>query len=195
MKPICIGLVAEKGAGKGLFIKALQKIMPDKNIVSVRFSDVLTDILSILAKERTRKNMQTLVTALRNAFHDDGILNAPMRNRIKKISADIIILDGLRKSEEILLLREFNGVLIYISANARNRFEWRKKDAENKDEYNMSWEQFIKLEQSPAEASIRTMGETMADYKIENNGTVEGFEEKIKEIMELIIAKKIKKAS
>ena len=186
-----IGLVAEKGAGKGLFIKTLQKLLPEKNIVSIRFSNVLNDILIILEKERTRENLQTVVTALRGAFHDDGILNAPMRNRIKSINADIIILDGLRKPEEILLLREFNGVLIYISAAARDRFEWRKKDAENKDEREMSWERFLKLEQSPAEASIRMIGETMADYKIENNGTIAEFEKKMREVMDTILGKAI----
>lgn len=193
MKPIYIGLVAEKGAGKGLFIKILTKLLPDKKIVSVRFSDVLQGVLTLLERGRTRENLQNLATALRSAFHDDGILNAPMRSRMRAINADIIILDGLRKPEEVSLLREFSGVLIYISADARDRYEWRKKDSENQDERNMAWEQFLKQEQAPSEISIRMMGETMADYKIENNGTKEEFTKRVKMIINTLFGRKPKK--
>ena len=94
-----IALVAENGAGKGVFVETMKKLLPDHHIVSVRFSDVLCDILDMLGKEQSRDNIDSLVTALRSAFNDEGILNDAMRKRLADTKADIVIFDGLRKAE------------------------------------------------------------------------------------------------
>ena len=178
-KKIYIATVAEKGAGKGLFVLILKKIMPERRIASVRFSDMWREMLHILGKEESRDNISTIATAIRIAFHNDGILIGAMRNRLQMIDADIIVLDGLRKSEETELIREVNGVLLYISADEKVRFERRRQHAETTDEKGMDWEQFMRQEQAETEVSIRSIGENMADARIENNGTAEEFEQKI----------------
>jgi dephospho-CoA kinase len=107
-----------------------------------------------------------------------------MERRLAEIRADIIILDGLRKPEEAALIRKRDGILLYISASPEVRFARRRQDAETTDERGMSWEQFVRQDNLPTEVSIRTVGETMADYRIENNGTVEEFEANIKEFLQ-----------
>ena len=114
-----IALVAENGAGKGLFVETMKKLLPGYRIVSVRFSDVLFDILDMLGKERSRDNIDSLVTALRHAFNDEGILNDAMRKRLADTEADIVILDGLRKEKEIPVVRERQGLLVYIVVDQR----------------------------------------------------------------------------
>ncbi len=175
-----IALVAEKGAGKGLFVEIIKRLMPDKRIVSVRFSDVLCDILDILGKEKSRHNISTLATVLRDAFQDEGLLTSVMRTRLQGMDADIVFLDGLRKEKEISLVRERDGLLVYIAADARIRFERSSQRAEKSDEMGMTWEQFNAQEQMATEVSIRNIGETLADVKLENNGTVEEFERVVK---------------
>ena len=179
-----IATVAEKGAGKGLFVEILKKLLSDRRIVVVRFSDPLREIVALLGKEESRDNIDTVVTALRNAFHDDGILIPAIRKRLNQLDADIVILDGLRKPEEISLVREHNGVLLYITADQRTRFERRRQSAETTDEIGMNWEQFVRQDQAAVHTSIQNIGETMADVRIENNGTVEEFEAAIKKFLD-----------
>lgn len=181
---ICIATVAEKGAGKGLFVEILKKLLPDRRIATVRSSDPWREILRILGKEESRDNISTVATGIRAYFRDDGILIPALRNRLRTTDADIVILDGLRKPEELALVRELKGIVIYIAADPKIRFERRSAKAETTDEEGMTWKQFMRQEQATTETSIRSMGETMADARIENNGTIEEFEAAIKRFLE-----------
>ena len=178
-----IALVAESGAGKGLFVETMKKLLPGRRIVSVRFSDVLCDILDMLGKERSRDNIDVLVTALRAAFNDEGILNDAMRKRLADMQADIVILDGLRKEKEVEVVRERRGILVYIAADQRVRYERRRQVAEKPDELNMNWEQFATQANAAPQVAIRHIGQTLADVMIENNGSVEEFEAAIQEFI------------
>lgn len=178
-----IALVAEKGAGKGLFVEIIKKLLPELRIASVRFSDALCDILEILGKEKSRYNIDTLVTALREGFHDEGLLNGAMRKRLDGLDADIVILDGLRKADEVSLVRERDGMLLYIAADQKIRYERRKQSAEKPDEINMSWEQFVAQDNAAPHLHIRHIGETMANATIENNASQEEFKSKIKKLI------------
>lgn len=178
---IIIATVAEKGAGKGLFIDLVRKILPEKKIVSIRFSDIWREILELLGQEESRENISQMATAIRAAFKNDGILVDAMQKRLEGTDADIVILDGLRKAEEVEpLVRNHRGILVYIAASPEVRFARRREHAETTDEKGMSWEQFLHQEEIPTETSIRAIGETMADAVIENSGTAEEFEDKIR---------------
>ena len=180
-----IAIVAENGAGKGVFVELMKKLLSEKRIVSVRFSDILCDILNMLGKEKSRDNIDSLVTALRRAFNDEGILNDAMRKRLADdMETDIVILDGLRKEKEISIVRERQGTLVYIAADQRVRYERRRQVAEKPDEWDMSWEQFLAQANAAPQIQIRHIGETMADVTLENNGSVEEFEGAIKRFIE-----------
>lgn len=182
---IIIATVAEKGAGKGLFIEFAKELLPGKKVVSVRFSDIWRQILHLLNQEESRENISNLATAIRALFHDDGILVKAMERRVAEIDADVIILDGVRKSEEVEpLVGKNNGVLVYIAADPKVRFARRREHAETTDERGMNWEQFMRQENLAPEVSIRHIGETMANATIDNNGTVEEFRERIKQFLE-----------
>ncbi len=181
---LIIGIIAEKGAGKGLFVKIAQKLLPQYKISSVRYSDIPREILTVLGKEESRENMQIISTALRRAFNEDGIFNMTIKKRLQNTDADLIILDGVRKREEAEMVKELNGLLVYIKADPQIRFARRKKDVENTDEEEMSWEQFQKQDLDDTEISIKEIGEKMANAVIENNGTMEEFENKIQSSLE-----------
>ena len=192
MAKFVIATVAEKGGGKGLFIKLAQKLLPEKRVAAVRFSDIWREILKILNKEESRENISQLATAIRTLFNDEGVLVGAMEQRLAGIDADIIILDGLRKPEEIeSLVRRRGGTLLYITASPEARFERRREHAETTDERGMNWEQFIRQDNLAPEVAIRAIGETMADVTIENNGTLEEFEQKVKEFLQSHVLPKL----
>lgn len=190
--PLVIATVAEKGAGKGLFIDIIRRLMPEKKIIPVRFSDIWREILHILDREESRENISNLATAIRTLFHDNGILVHAMKKRVAGIDADIVILDGLRKEEEVApLVRDSGGILVYIAASAETRFVRRHEHAETTDEKGMSREQFMHQEGLAPEVAIRHIGETMADATLENNGTVEEFEKKVKVFLNTHVSPKL----
>ncbi len=178
-----IALVGESGCGKGLFIEVLKKFLPGKQIVAVRFSDVLSDILNILGIEKTRDNIDTLVTALRGAFKDEGLLTTAMRKRLQGMDADIVILDGLRKEKEVPLVHEREGLLVYIAVDEKTRFERLSQRTEKSDEAGMTWEQFVKQGKAAPQVQIRHIGEIMADVTLSNDGSLEEFEVAVKEFI------------
>lgn len=191
-KPLIIAVVAEKGAGKGLFIDMARKLLPEKRIVSIRFSDTWREILHLLDLEESRENISNLATAIRTLFHDDGILVRAMKKRLAGIDADIVILDGLRKEEEVApLVRDNGGILVYIAASPETRFARRREHAETTDEKGMSWEQFMHQEGLAPEVAIRHIGETMADAMIENNGSVAEFEKRIADFLKVSVASRL----
>ena len=189
---LVIATVAEKGGGKGFFTEIVKKALPQYRVASLRLSDTFRDILSLLAKDQSRENISTLATILREGFEDNGILIPAMEKRIKETDADIIILDGLRKPEEIEpLVRKFNGVVVYIEADQKTRFERRREQAETTDEKGMSWEQFVRQDKMAAEIAIRAMGETVADVTMENNGSREEFTKKVENFLAAHIKSKL----
>lgn len=183
MKKIILGTVAEKGAGKGLFARIVQKLLPEKRVVLLRTSDTWREILGILNLEISRQNLTTLATALRAGFQDEGILNRVVEKRIAEQNADIVIVDGIRKTEEAEFVKQKGGILVSITAPAEIRFRRRREHVENIDEKNISWGDFLAQQNAPTETEIRAIGETMADAIIDNSGTVEEFEEKIQEFL------------
>ncbi len=192
-KPLIIAAVAEKGGGKGLFIRIIQELLPDKKVVAVRFSDIWREILRLLAREESRENISNLATAIRRLFNDDGILVGAMERRLAEIEGDIVILDGLRKAEEIEpLVRRRNGILVYIAASPEMRFGRRREHAETTDEQGMTWEQFVRQDEMAPEVAIRTIGETLADATVENNGTAEEFEARVKEFLDRHVLPRLK---
>lgn len=173
---IVIGLVGQRGAGKGLFTETVKKLRPDLRISTLRFHDPLYEILEILGRERTRENLQTLATSLRQGFNDEGVLVPALKKRLQNLDSDIVFLDGLRKPQEVGLIREAGGFLVYITADKEPRFKRRCESPEYTDELKMSWEQFLRQENAATEIYIRTVGETLADHQIENNGSILEFE-------------------
>lgn len=180
---IYIATVAEKGAGKGLFVEILKKLLPEKRILMIRSSDFWRQMLRLLGKEESRENIDTVATALRNAFQDDGILNVPLMKALEDADADIIVLDGLRKPEEVRHLKRLGGTIVFISAKSELRFARRMEHVENTDERDMTFEQFVRQDDLPSNRTIRSIGETMADAHIENNGSMEEFEAAIKKFL------------
>ena len=174
-----VAIVAERGAGKSTFVTIVKDFLRHKKVESVKYSDPLRQILTILNKQITREHLSTLITALRSAFGDEGILTDAIRQHIQRLDADVILIDGVRKAEEVPLIRELKGALVYITADRQTRFERRRADRENIDEFGMSWETFMKLDQLAPEVTIRQIGETMADVTIDNSGTVEEFKSSV----------------
>jgi len=116
-----IGVVGEKGSGKGTFSKLLQSYLKGRETVVVRTVDVLYDTLKIWHIEPTRSNLQNLAIIM-DAQYGKGTLSRAVEARIRRIKADIVVLEGVRWQSDVQMLRSFErNVLVYVTADARVR--------------------------------------------------------------------------
>lgn len=176
-----IGLVGEKGSGKDTFAKYLQEIS-DKTVAHIRFSDLLKQTLKLWDLPQTRANLQKLAQVLED--FGTGTVAHGLEKQIRETDAEIIILDGIRWKPDVELLQKFpEHLLVYITADPKLRFERLKSRGEKDGEAEMSFEQFLKEEKAPNELLIPDIG-SEADYKIENNSSLDVLKKSVQDFCE-----------
>ncbi|MBN2458517.1 AAA family ATPase [Candidatus Woesearchaeota archaeon] len=177
-----IGITGTLGAGKGTIVEYLKK----KGFVHFSVRGYLTSELEKRNMEVNRDNMVELANRIR-AENSPSYIAEQMYEQASKTGKDIII-ESLRTEGEVLSLRKKPGfVLLAIDADQRLRYEriTERKSATD----NVSFEKFIEDEKKemgstdPNKQNLRACIE-MADYRIENSGTIEELNRKIDAILE-----------
>lgn len=184
MAKIIIGLVGEIGSGKGFFIDVAKRLYSDKQIQSIKFSSVLSDVLEVLSMEKSRNNLQKMAIAIDEMF-GDGTFNNAVKQRVIYTDSKIIIVDGMRWPADEKMIRDLNGKIIYITADQKTRYKRTLNRDEKKGESEATFKEFQKQELMKNETFIKDIG-SRADYKIINETTIEDFENKIKEVIRQI---------
>ncbi len=179
MQKIIIGLTGEMGAGKDTFCDHIAKVSQGP-VFCFKFSDPLSEVLTIFFDEVSREDQQWLAIMLRERFGKD-ILAKAIKKKINNTQEGLIILNGIRYREEFNMVKKMEGKIIYITADSKLRWQRLQDRGEKKDD-SASYEKFLELEKSETESLIQEIGKE-ADYKIENNGSLEEFHKKVDELM------------
>lgn len=164
---LVLGIVGEMGAGKSTITEYIKQ---KYGAVSFRFSDMLTDIAKRLYLEPTRPNLQLISSMLRQTIGQD-VMSKVIRHDAETSTADIIIVEGIRRPTDITYLKELpNFYLIGMTADERVRYERVCLRSEKPDDQTKTWEDFQKEGLAEAEAEIKNI-KTEAKFQIENNGS------------------------
>lgn len=179
MAKIIIGLVGEMASGKG----AVSEYIKEKyNGDSFRFSDTFRKVLDILGIEQSRENISELSMILRKSFGEDILARAIAENA-KKSPADIVVLDGVRREEDLKYLKELPEFkLIFIETNIETRYKRMVIRGENDGDNTKTFEEFKKEHEMDADARIVGLKE-IADEVIDNNGTIEDLYRQVDEFI------------
>ncbi|MBI2011763.1 AAA family ATPase [Candidatus Daviesbacteria bacterium] len=179
MKRLIIGLVGEKGSGKGTFTSILKETLPEKAIDQITFSDVLTDSLNVWALPPSRENYIKMMVSMKNTFGGDVLANA-IKARVEKLPGEIVVIDGMRWPADEVLIRSFpKNVVLYITAVPKIRYERTKSRGQKAGEKDATFEQFMEQESAETEVYIPKIGEK-ADFTINNDGPLDEFIEQVK---------------
>lgn len=179
---VILGLVGELAAGKGTIVDYLKK---NHSAVSFRFSDPLRKTLDLYDLKISRDNMQNLSTILRGNF-GENLLARAMTKQAKESPKDLIVVDGVRRFTDIenfTELSEFN--LVYITAEAKTRYDRYIKRNENIGDDSLSFEDFNTKDQAEADKQVPEVGK-QAKFKIDNNGTLDQLYEQVEDILNKI---------
>ena len=180
---IVFGLTGKNASGKG----TVAKILKQNNFAYHSLSDSLRDELNLLGKEETRENLIEIGNKLRKEG-GPGVLADKLLPKLDSEANHIV--DSIRNPSEVNSLKEESPLrkffLISVDANARLRYDRLCSRGRIGD--SNSWEMFVEQERQedtnddPSKQQLsKTM--SMADYSIDNSGTLDELEEHVKKII------------
>ncbi|XLQ19797.1 MAG: AAA family ATPase [Candidatus Moraniibacteriota bacterium] len=184
MTRMVLGLAGEMASGKGTVSEYLNEKCDTSQH---RFSTMLRDVLDRLHLENSRDNLQNLSTMLRQTYGEDTMARV-MAEDAKSDAAEIIVIDGVRRMDDIKYLKELPEFkLVYIDVDIRTRYERIIQRSENVDDQNKTFEEFEAESKNESEAQVKGLKE-FADVIINNSGSVE---ELHKQVDDLVDSKKV----
>lgn len=169
MSKVIIGLVGQIASGKEITKKY---IIQKYGAESVKFSQIVRDMLARIDTPATRENMSALSLGLRQIFGEDIFAKAII-NDVNSFHSDIVIVDGVRRMEDIEFLKDLpQFALVSVDATPENRYERMKARNENPGDAEKTFEEFLQQQLLETEMTIaHVMSE--AQYQITNNGTLD----------------------
>ena len=179
-----IAIIGEQAGGKGAAADIIRKHYGGSRLT---ISNLLRRTLDTLRLESSRKNLIELALILKKSFGNDVLMRA-MLKEVELEDADLVIVDGLRMPGDPDPFRNEYGKdfkLIYVTAQAKIRYERSINRGEKAGESEASFEDFKKNEQAGTEKHIKKVGQT-ADFIVENNGDRDELEKKIIDVMSKI---------
>lgn len=178
-KPLVLGLAGEFLSGKS---SAAAFYVDKFSAKRLRFSGILDDILGVLDLPVTRDNEQKLGVALRESF-GEGVLAYALAKSVHSAKKEIFIVDGLRKSEELQVLKQLPQFkLVYIESTLENRFKRLRQRDEKEGEKFLTIEKFAKSHEHEADKDISKLRQ-FADFVIENDGSNSEFENQLTKVL------------
>lgn len=167
-KKLILGFAGEMASGKGTAAKYL---VERHGATTYRFSTMLRDVLTRLHLPQERETLQALSTFLRKEFGED-VLAKVMFEDAKSDTHHLIVIDGVRRLEDVKYLREIPEFkLCYITAPMHTRHERLVLRGENADDTTKTYEQFQKDHEGEPEREIAKL-EAFASEVIDNSGTL-----------------------
>ena len=181
---IILGFVGDIAAGKTTLATYLNKQYTSN---SYRFSTMLRDVLDRIYVEKNRPNLQALSTFLRQTYGED-IMSKVIVKDVQNDPNNIVVVEGIRRPSDVAYLKDLDGFhLIYITAEAKTRWERMTNRGENPDDNKKTFEDFLKDEQAEADKLIKEIGST-ASHTITNNGSFEELYTQIEDILKTLQA-------
>jgi dephospho-CoA kinase len=184
---IIIGITGTIGAGKGTIVD----ILKERGFAHFSARDFIVEKI-IEAKLPINRDTMTSMGNLLRKNHTPSYVLENLYNKAKE-SGQNSVLESVRNPKEIEFLRkQENFILLAVTADVEKRYQrilLRKTVTDN-----VSFETFKANEEREMQSNdinsqnLRLCIE-MADYVVDNSGTIEELKEKVEEIWEKIIKK------
>lgn len=184
---LILGFVGPICVGKGLAIEYLVK---EYGFYYSSTSDRIREEIKRHGLKVTRKRLQKFGGELRKKFGSE-VLAKRTWDDILHSGAKKAVVDAIRSKGEIEFLKRIPGFYL-IAVLAKPKIRFQRIVERGRDDDPKKWEEFLKMEERDKKAEGRDIGGCvkMADFRIENNGTIEELESKIKKVLRKLPAKK-----
>ena len=183
-----IGVVGKIAAGKTTIAKFLEEL----GFCRISCSDPLIDLLTHNVgeyswipelperREPTRDTLIKYGKYLKDKYGEDILIRLTLD---KKRNCKNVVIDGVRSKGEIEAVKQNGGIVIYVDADARLRYERLKKRNASKDRVIKSFENFLEMDEAEETLYQTSRLKKMADFMIMNEGTLEELRKKLENIL------------
>ena len=178
---LIVGITGTNGAGKGTVVDYLVK---EKGFKHFSASGLITQEIIKRNLPVNRDNMIIVGNDLR-AKNGAGYIAEELIRRASSNNSNSII-ESIRTLGEVDKLRERGGMLLAVDADQKLRYKRIVLRGEEKDK--VSFEQFVAQEKKEMESDDPNKQnlqacKKVADYLIENNGTIEELNKEIEKLL------------
>lgn len=168
-----------------LDILGLEKKFRNKLMLFITLNDFFSDTICQEGRyPRNRPNQQFLSTKLREAFGEEVLGNA-LQKRAETDNADFIFFDGVRRPQDVVMLRRLSeSLIINLVADMNVRFERLRKRADRPGDAEKTWEEFQSEQAAESESRIDEIAR-YADVHIDNShDNPEKFRSEVKKLLQ-----------
>ena len=177
-----IGVTGTDGGGKGTVVEYL---VAQKGFAHGSARTLLVTEMERRGLEISRANMRITANSLRAEYGNDYLIQEYLRRQEKEGWGNLVI-DSVRTLAEVETLKKYGGVLIAIDADQKTRFARIQSRASESDK--VTFEEFVaqeELEMNDPDPNGMQKAKVIgvADYTIQNNGTLEELHQKTDHIL------------
>jgi len=183
MKKIVLAVVGPMAAGKGTIIQILEK----KGFASSSTSDRIREEITRRGQQISRASLTEVGNDLRITF-GDNVLAQRTAQCIDKSQNNYFVIDSIRNPSEIQFFKDKYGMKI-ISIDADQKERYKRFIARKTNSEPMTFEQFKDRDDKEFFGTQGTHSQRvidcmrLADFKIENVGSVEELEKRVNEAL------------
>jgi dephospho-CoA kinase len=181
---IIIGLIGEKGSGKGT---VSDHLIEKYGAIHYGTSKILRRTLEDIHVRVTRENLTKLALVLKEGYGPSVIIDSLIQD-MEKNGSDIIIADGIRMHGDVEPFKKKYGrnfYLVYVTADLKIRYERTKERHEKDGEDKATFKQFLEEEGKLTGVSIHEIGK-QANFKLNNNGTAQELKKQVDKMLKKI---------
>jgi dephospho-CoA kinase len=173
-----IGIVGGPGTGKDTIAKLLPAVL-EQSVEILSFSRlIIEEYCKPLRIEPTHHNLQFIGNAIRPEWIHERIYK-----EIEKSQANYFVIPSIRREEDFLFVRSFpKHLLIAVEAAPATAHARMKLRNEKPGEDQLTWEEYLVLCNAPIDQEVPKLMK-QADVAIDNNGTVEELQQKLKDVL------------
>lgn len=182
---VIIGITGTIGAGKGTVVEYLLEKKKFKHFSARAF---LTEEIEKRGLENNRDNMVAVANELREKNSPSFVADELFKRALE--SGENCVIESLRTVGEIESLRK-KGNFSLLAINADPKVRYQRILGRSSTTDNIGFEKFLSDEEremtsdDPNKQNLKKCIE-LADFKIENNGTIEELNSKLEEILKVI---------
>ena len=180
-----IGITGTLGAGKGTIVEHL---VNQKGFKHFSVSGFLKEELAKQKLAINRVSLQDVGNEIRNKYGPDYITKK-LFQKAKTENSNAVI-ESIRNPKEAKFIKsQKNGHLFAVDANQKTRYLRIKKRASEKDD--VSFKEFKDQEKKELQSKNPNAQNlpkciSMADFKFDNNGTIEKLHEEVEKVLNKI---------